>query len=35
MSFESTMDFAKKIPNLVSLISSIEFNDSIGLEFSV
>ena len=35
MSFESMMDFTKKIPNLVSLIASIEFNDSCGVEFYI
>ena len=30
MSFESIMNFTKKIPSLVSLIASIEFNDSFG-----
>ena len=31
MSFESVMDFTKKKTSLVSLIASIEFNDSLGL----
>ena len=35
MSFESFMDFAKKMPSLVSLIASIEFNDSFGMEFHI
>ena len=29
MSFESLMDFTKKIQSLVNLIASIEFNDSL------
>jgi len=32
MSFESIMDFTKKIPSLLSLIASIVFNDTIGVE---
>jgi len=32
MSFESIMNFVKKIPSLVSLIASIVFNDSFGVE---
>ena len=35
MSFESIMDFTKKIPSLVSLIASIEFDDSFGVEFYI
>ena len=35
MSFESIMNFTKKIPRLVSLIASIEFNDSFGVEFYI
>ena len=35
MSFESIMDFTKKIPRLVSLIASIEFNDSFEVEFYI
>ena len=35
MSFESIMDFIKKILSLVSLIASIEFNDSFGVEFYI
>ena len=30
MNFESIIDFAGKIPSLVSLIASIEFNDLLG-----
>lgn len=30
MSFESIMNFTKKILSLVGLIASIEFNDSLG-----
>ena len=33
MSFESIMNFSKKIPSSVSLIASIEFKDSFGVEF--
>jgi len=32
MSFESIIDFTKKIPSLVSLIASMVFNDSFGVE---
>jgi len=35
MSFESFMDFTKKIPHLVSLIATIEFNDSFGVDFYI
>ena len=35
MSFESFMNFTKKIPSLVSLIASIEFNDSFEVEFYI
>jgi len=30
MSFESIMDYTKKIPSLVSSVASVEFNDSLG-----
>ena len=33
MSFESIMDFSKKITRLVSLIASIEFNGLLGWNF--
>ena len=33
MSFESIMNFTKKTPSLVSLIASIEFNDSLGWNY--
>ena len=32
---QSIMDFTKKIPTIVSLIASIEFNDSSGVEFYI
>ena len=32
MSFESTMDFTKKIPSLLSFIASIVFNNSVRVE---
>jgi len=32
MILESIMDFKKKIPSLVSLITSIEFNNSFRVE---
>jgi len=32
MGFESIMDFTKKIPSLVSLIASIVFNNSTGVD---
>jgi len=35
MSFESFIDFSKKIPSLVSLIASIEFNYSFGVQFYI
>ena len=35
MSFESFMDFTKKIPHLVNLIAFIEFSDSFGEEFYI
>jgi len=35
MSFESIMDFTKKIPSIVSLIASIEFNDSFRVQFYI
>jgi len=34
MGCESFMDFTKKIPSLVSLITSIEFNDSLNTKLS-
>ena len=33
MSFESIMDFTKKMPSLVSLTAFIEFNESLGWNF--
>ena len=35
MSFDSVMDFRKKIPCLVSLIASNEFNDPFEVEFFI
>ena len=33
MSFESIINFTRKIPSLVSLIASIEFDDSLRKNF--
>ena len=35
LSFDSVMDFTKKIPYLVSLIASNEFNDPFEVEFFI
>ena len=35
MNFESIMDFIKKIPSLVILIASIEFNASFGVKLYI